>query len=356
MSGSRTIKILALAVVAAVVARSSPAAAAGNWHWGTPGIYRGMDPTTKAHHVIQDGIADPNTDYWTPFWERGNAPNKELGAGAIDKGFRNEFAVNHDINAQAGLPVIGYLDVVTPLFHTNELEIASTVSTIWNNIRDTVSSMWSSVTSLFTGGYNDYQTYGNFSYSGWGDNGFIPSFTGYDSGGGGGAGCFVAGTPVTMADGSTRPIESIRDGDLVLAYDTKSGKPEVSKVTRTVVHDHWKERADTVLINGTLRATVNHPFFANGKWRRADQLKVGDTLVRALPTRKDTGAVVRATSVLGDGAAAEPAPLPSIDTVTVKSIQRMPGADVVYNLEVEKYHDFFSGGVLVHNLIITQCF
>ena len=61
----------------------------------------------------------------------------------------------------------------------------------------------------------------------------------------------------------------------------------VSEVTRAVMHDHWKQRAATVLINGTLRATVNHPFFVNGRWQRADQLKVGDVLVRALPAGKE---------------------------------------------------------------------
>jgi hypothetical protein len=352
MTGSRTIRILALAAVAAVAARSSPAAAAGNWYWGTGGIYAGQSAQEVADHLVNDGIADPNVNYWTPFWQSGSAPNTRLGAGVVDKSFRNEFAVNHDINAEHGIPVLGYLDIVTPLLGTNERAIASTVSSVWNSIVDTVSSVWSSVTSLFSSSYSSYQTYGNFSYSGWGDNAFTPSFTGYDGGGGA---CFVAGTPVTMADGSTRPIETIRTGDLVLAYDTRSGQPAVSQVNNTAVHDHWKERAATVLINGTLRATVNHLFFVNGKWRRADQIKVGDTLVRALPTGKDTGAVVRATSVLGGAPAAEPAPLPSIEPTTVKSVHRMPGADVVYNLEVAKYHDYFSGGVLVHNFLHENC-
>lgn len=63
---------------------------------------------------------------------------------------------------------------------------------------------------------------------------------------------------------------------------------------------------------------------------------------------------MRATSVLG-APGVEPAPLPTIDTIRVRSIEQLPGADTVYNLEVAKHHDFFSGGVLVHNVTL-ECF
>ena len=38
-------------------------------------------------------------------------------------------------------------------------------------------------------------------------------------------GCFVAGSAITMADFSQRPIEAIRPGDQVLSYDASKGKP-----------------------------------------------------------------------------------------------------------------------------------
>src|SRR5262245_2400686 len=44
-------------------------------------------------------------------------------------------------------------------------------------------------------------------------------------------GCFLAGTPITMADGTTKPIEEIQVGDVVLAYDKVTGemKPDPVK-------------------------------------------------------------------------------------------------------------------------------
>jgi hypothetical protein len=333
---------------------AAPADAAGTWHWGPAGIYRGQNPYVIENHLINDGIADPNVNYWTPFWQHGSDPNTFLPVGQTDTSYRNEFAVNHDINAEFGIPLLGYIDIFTPLFHTNELAIAATISSVWSSVVNTVSSVWSSITSIFQSDYSSYSSTSSYSDSGF-DNAFDGGFSGYDGGGGGGGGgCFVAGTPVTMADGSTRPIESVRAGDLVLTYDTRAKQPAVSEVTQAVIHDHWKERAATVLINGTLRATVNHPFFVNGHWQRADQLKVGDVLVRALPAGREAAQPVRATSVLG-ARGAEPAPLPSIDTIKVRSIEQLPGADTVYNLEVAKHHDFFSGGVLVHNVTL-ECF
>jgi len=46
------------------------------------------------------------------------------------------------------------------------------------------------------------------------------------------------------------------------------------------VHENWQREAGTVLVNGQWRATDNHPFFVNGKWQRADQLRAGDWLFR----------------------------------------------------------------------------
>jgi len=40
---------------------------------------------------------------------------------------------------------------------------------------------------------------------------------------GGGCDCLMAGTPVTMADGSTKPVEQIKVGDMVMSYDESTG-------------------------------------------------------------------------------------------------------------------------------------
>jgi hypothetical protein len=153
-----------------------------------------------------------------------------------------------------------------------------------------------------------------------------------------------------MADGSTKSIEDVRVGDRILAYDVKARHAVASEVTQTIVHTNWSERSKTVLVNGSIRATVNHPFFANGRWRRADRLHVGDLLIAAAPA--PTESPVLAAAARGETKAPS---TPATAGITVKSVEPMPGIDTVYNLEVATHHDFFSGGVLVHNTY-EECF
>jgi hypothetical protein len=137
--------------------------------------------------------------------------------------------------------------------------------------------------------------------------------------------CFAAGTPVTMADGTTRAIETIGVGDLVLAYDVDADRMVPSRVVRTFEHPD----VDTsVLVNGTLRTTANHPFWVGGRWLEARYLQPGDALL-TLSSPSGGGMTMVATSVV--------------------SVETLAGRQTVYNLEVDGQHDYFAGGVLVHN-------
>jgi RHS repeat-associated protein len=146
-----------------------------------------------------------------------------------------------------------------------------------------------------------------------------------------GGGCFAAGTQVTMADGSEKPIERIRVGEKVLAFDEATGRVAPAAVTRVFVHADWKDREATVLVNGRLRATGNHPFFVNGGWRRADQIRPGDLLRRLTPSGHDPGAA------------------PTTVSESTVSAAPLAGVETVYNLEVAGFHTYFAEGVLVHN-------
>lgn len=130
--------------------------------------------------------------------------------------------------------------------------------------------------------------------------------------------CFAARTPITMANGSERPIEEITPGDLVLSFD---GAALVEgRVTRMVV----RLNADRlVVVNGALRATPNHPFYTPGGLVRAGALEVGTTLFNV------TGAAL--------GIAPQ-----AIDTLVVED-----GPVVTYNLEIAEHHRYFAGGFLV---------
>ncbi len=145
-------------------------------------------------------------------------------------------------------------------------------------------------------------------------------------------GCFVAGTQIAMADGTQKAIERIRVGDRVLAFDERTGRVVPAPITQLFVHPNWSEEDTTVLVNGRLRATANHPFFVNGRWRRADEIRPGDLLRTFTGASTDVG-TARATV-----------------SEAVEGLAPMPGADTVYNLEVARYHTYFAEGVLVHNM------
>lgn len=105
--------------------------------------------------------------------------------------------------------------------------------------------------------------------------------------------CFLPGTPILMADGTHKPIEQIRIGDLVLAFDpaTQHGRGALapSRVTRT-----FQNTTRTVLDLRGLRMTPGHVCLtAEGSFATIAAILAADgTLVLAdgTPIRALTGA------------------------------------------------------------------
>lgn len=150
---------------------------------------------------------------------------------------------------------------------------------------------------------------------------------------GGGGGCFVAGTPIAMADGTSKAIEEIRAGDLVLAFDETTGQVLPSRVSKLYVHDDWEMQAPIVAIDNQLHATGNHPFYVNGEWRHADHLQPGDVVLKL--------------AAFSPGSLAEDH---RPQKASISSVVTLPGAPRVFNLEVENFHTYFADGYLVHNM------
>ena len=133
----------------------------------------------------------------------------------------------------------------------------------------------------------------------------------------GSGGCFLAGTEISLADGSTKPIESIEAGDVVMAWDMKSGELKPDPVR--AVQDP-REVDSYLILNDRLRVTASHPMLSDGEWVKAGDLKVGDHLTAA------------------DGS-----------VVTVATIEKVPGPVTVYNFEVNPYGTYVANGIVVHN-------
>ena len=176
----------------------------------------------------------------------------------------------------------------------------------------------------------------------------------------GGLGCLGIGTPITMADGSTKNIEDLNVGDWVRAatiqgmpldfdeentWSTWQGTPhgnppgsvwatayydiqEINRVTpasSSVQNIYFDYYDNYYLINGSLKATYEHPFFilrdGSYHFKTTASLVVGDKLF------KDNNEFEQ---------------ISSIDFVndTLETV----------NFNVEQLDVYFGGGYLMHNV------
>ncbi|GGT22526.1 hypothetical protein GCM10010286_55110 [Streptomyces toxytricini] len=96
--------------------------------------------------------------------------------------------------------------------------------------------------------------------------------------------CFLAGTKVEMADGTTKNIEDVQLGDEVLAADPRSGETGKRPVTRLIVTENDKHfnKLSIATPEGIteLTATYEHPFWSPSEnaWLEAADLRPGMTL------------------------------------------------------------------------------
>ena len=129
---------------------------------------------------------------------------------------------------------------------------------------------------------------------------------------------------VLLADGTSKAIEDVVVGDLVLAGDPESGETSARPVVDTYVHEDVETYA-VETSTGTVTSTAEHPFWVEGRgWTPVRELQPGDKLVDADGVRVELVAVT-----------------PTGETATV------------HNLNVEGLHSYHVGAgdswVLVHN-------
>lgn len=158
-------------------------------------------------------------------------------------------------------------------------------------------------------------------------------------------GCFAAGTPVTMGDGTKKPIETVRVGDVVFTHQNNR---------RRVVSVHKRSyRGQLYYVtprgHSTIVCTEEHPFWvvhytdiqkagnkAKHSWVHAKCLTDDTCLTQPFcQTTRDRfrGQIVINNSVV----------------MPIQEIISKFGETEVYNLEVEDDESYVAGGVAVHN-------
>lgn len=94
----------------------------------------------------------------------------------------------------------------------------------------------------------------------------------------GGGGCFAGDALVLMADGTERPISTLKPGDTIMGFDAATHTAVPRQVERLAIHPPEDSPDGTVIINGNIRATTNHPFLSAGRAVTAGRLQVGDVM------------------------------------------------------------------------------
>ncbi|MFJ9034902.1 polymorphic toxin-type HINT domain-containing protein, partial [Streptomyces sp. NPDC102274] len=96
--------------------------------------------------------------------------------------------------------------------------------------------------------------------------------------------CFLAGTPILLADGTTKNIEDIQVGDKVLSTNPTTGETNAQPVTELLPSEGDKKLNELTITtadgNQKITGTAEHPFWipkANA-WINAADLKPGTTL------------------------------------------------------------------------------
>ena len=122
-----------------------------------------------------------------------------------------------------------------------------------------------------------------------------------------------------MADGSTKPIEAVKVGDQVIAFNGKFDRVKrLHKQDSDHVREIWYGAGEGQLRR--LETTDGHLFWVEGKeWIPARKVEIGDKLM----------------------------PLDGARWKVVRN-ERFKRRVKVYNFDVDNYRSYFAGGVLVH--------
>lgn len=150
--------------------------------------------------------------------------------------------------------------------------------------------------------------------------------------------CFVAGTKITLSDGTVKEIENINAGDTVLTYNHSTDKIEPKEVL-TILSKKVQNTVVYTFDNGKkLEATFDHPLYSP---------TLGYVSYKPNVTKESYGLHVAQLKI------GTPILLETDSTTSVVSIAESNEEKRVYNLHsVKDNSNFFANQLLVHN----RCF
>lgn len=148
------------------------------------------------------------------------------------------------------------------------------------------------------------------------------------------SGCLTGDTPIYLPDeGIYKPIEQLvgQSNFRVLALNVQTWQLEPQRVTNAFATGYKPVFKMKTRLGRTIRATANHKFLSIHGWKRLDELTKDERI--ALPREQLTK--LAQSGVYWD------------EIVSIEP----DGEEEVYDLTVEKMHNFVASDILVHNSI-----
>jgi hypothetical protein len=157
---------------------------------------------------------------------------------------------------------------------------------------------------------------------------------GGSGGGGGGAGCcccFVAGTLITMADGSYKCIEDVTVGDVVLGRDN-----ECNTVLELRTPTLGETRAALVAFNGSKPFMASdHPVWIRNQGWKSHDPEMTYNKYGLVAGKFTVGDVVETDDQIG------------LEIVSIEEYNDQDLSQIIYNLHVTGNHTYTANGLIV---------
>lgn len=152
--------------------------------------------------------------------------------------------------------------------------------------------------------------------------------------------CFIAGTQITLADGTTMPIEALTKDMLVLSYNINTKNFYTTKVKSITINHHSLHMARVILENGIeVTMTDYHPLLTTNGWHSLtnhngyELLTTNDYVITLDGPNKIKDIILYANDNF-------------IDTYTIDTI------DLDENKDNDTNDNFIANSIVVHN---AQC-
>ena len=152
------------------------------------------------------------------------------------------------------------------------------------------------------------------------------------------AGCFIAGTKITMSDGTLKNIEDVKVGDNIKTFNIDTKKIEEGEVLEFInpIKNNFIEIEFENGIKNT--NTLDHPYYVKDKGWSSYDPKLTNINYKAKTQTLEVGDIV----IMYKNS--------KVKFTKIKEITEIKQKQKVFNLKkVSKNHNYFANGILAHN-------